>query len=442
MTGLSVHAADTQSTRDSGYSIPFHNPQGDIRTVGMAGSNWALADSLIATQENPAGLALTLDQPGIHVTRGWLTSPTLFGDGVRLDSTKSQLGGTYKGWGFAFGSNSRQVDGNNDLRLQHNSWVLGTARSFLDRKLSLGIQAMTHTAILTEENVHHGGESIGFGVGAIYRFPYRILLGGSFLSGTSVSLEDIKNPVKIPWNAGLGLAFVPNHAFRVSVSLLTTAATPNSRLLLDESRSLGEDLTLQPRLGFSYRALDQERLKVTLTAGSYYDPARIEGVSSRFHATAGVSVAAWIFSLGVGVDTASGYLNRNVSAGLNLVRTLQWAELLPTWGTPPPPEDRRLLPDPFVFDEHGLPRNLVDNPGTGHRQIDILEASQEIPKRLEKRISDFTNSVEEISSEVLETIGLPELWESAPDFKPNLDLPLDWQKDSPLDEQNRIPGPW
>src|SRR4051812_35982784 len=48
------------ATRTHSYNGWSTTPQGDLRTVGMAGATIGLADSFMAASGNPAGLAMTL----------------------------------------------------------------------------------------------------------------------------------------------------------------------------------------------------------------------------------------------------------------------------------------------------------------------------------------------------------------------------------------------
>src|SRR3712207_1459257 len=54
--------------RIHGYSGWSTTIRGDIRTIGMSGAVTGLADSFIASGENPAGLAMTLDKVAAQIT--------------------------------------------------------------------------------------------------------------------------------------------------------------------------------------------------------------------------------------------------------------------------------------------------------------------------------------------------------------------------------------
>ena len=391
-------------------------PQGDVRTLGMAGAILGIPESLMATQDNPAGLTLTLDQPGIQSGRQWLKAPRVFGPNTRLETLQTQVGGGYQGWGLSFGSLSRQIDQSEDTILSQQALYLGFARSFSERKLSLGVQLLLHSADLSSPLESRSGQAPGIGAGILYRFPYRILAGASFHTGSELSLEDVRAPIHIPWRMGIGLGFAPNRALRLGVSGVWVGATSQARLLSDPSRAVGAQPQFQPRIGLSYSLLDTERADLQITSGLYHESSRITGERARLHYTYGLNMSIWLLNINAGADRAEQFHNRSIYVGLNVVKLLQRFELLPTLNTLPPEGTRKLFPNPFVMDERGLALNLVEDPSNSKKGLSLQQATQELPLRLEKKIKDLQkrsplelsgdllNTVEKIPEEVFESV--------------------------------------
>ena len=100
-------------------------------------------------------------------------------------------------------------------------------------------------------------------LGALVRFPKRVILGVSFR--TQKSYLDTQGEVfHHPWQASLGLGQIINRFFRYELGVrLLGPNVPNDGIYGDQSRH-----QLQPHAGFEYEIANLRKRKVKLNAGT------------------------------------------------------------------------------------------------------------------------------------------------------------------------------
>jgi hypothetical protein len=284
---------------------------------------------------------------------------------------------------------------------------LSAARLFFDHRLSLGVSVNLGEAYrsiefekdattgLRNPSIIQETYAIGATLAAQYQLPQRILLGLTLTSplffpgDTSMNTADLPSfyqEVWVPWRLGIGVGWIPNRFFQAGFSAHLIGVTPRASRLQDQAVSVGRELTIQPRLGFSYRAIEYPDLIVEASSGTYLEFPRIEGVTGpRPHLTVGFEVKPWIFGVGFAVDYAPDYSNFLLSFGLDVGRMLQKMKLFPPTWSPPA---AGVFPEPFRYRAEGLPRPLNPEWKEKHAAPNVFEVVEQIPERMEDKIEE------------------------------------------------------
>jgi hypothetical protein len=409
------------ATRSLSFSGLSTTVRGDIRTVGMGGASDGLADTFIASLDNPAGLAMTVGIGDIHFASttsqdGHVQS---FDKELRTQSYGLALGiypwalsvgylSPY-GEGASYGLISALTPGLNPIQLGvlTRELVFSAARVLLHNRLSFGVsltlaQAERFINAPAAQGGNHAFASYTAGVtaGGMYQLPKRVLLGLSFSSplhfdGASAETQQklivpgFFQPVNVPWRVSLGLGFVPNRYFRADLTLHLFTETGHTALIRDEAALVGQRATIQPHLGAAYVFADYKEFKATLFLGTYYESTRIRDTSNRIHGTGGVEARIWIITVGGGVDVASNYRSYLLSVGVDVFGLMARIGMIPPFGTP---AAGRMFPKPWSFTDLGLARPLVER-WQPTRDLDPIAVGLGIPKNLGQGISNAAAEV-------------------------------------------------
>ena len=193
--------------------------------------------------------------------------------------------------------------------------------------------------------------------------------------------------IKTPMLLTVGSGWIPNRFFRVGFALLAVGKTKNTALLRDETISVGNTFTLQPRVGSSYIIGEYKNLKIETFLGTYYETSRIRGFPHRLHGTYGLQVNPWFVNTGFGVDVAKNFNNVFVSIGIDIVRTLRTLDIIPKDTITPL---RGFFPKPLEMKADGLSAALRVGEETTSAPPTVGDVSQiisDIPERIEKKIN-------------------------------------------------------
>jgi hypothetical protein len=428
---VGAHAAapllpySTRTWSYSGWSTTVH---GDIRTLGMAGATVGLADSFIGTGDNPAGLAMTLGGGGVQVTRNRIHDAYVQDYGEVMSSTNLGATSTIYPWGFSLGY---WVPNSEEQRYQFGAggpegraevftreFRFSAGRILLDNKLSLGASVIFGQAAKSLEidnspalDSSHHSHAPGASVGAMYQLPKRWILGATYvfpmtfhadpLENTSPVVAGFHQPVRSPYRVGVGVGWIPNRFFQAGATVLLIGATSGVALLSDESLLVGENVTIQPRIGATYRAAELKELEVKVSAGTYLEVSRIRGTGSRLHVTGGLEVNPWIFNFGWGVDESARYENFIYSAGIDVIRLMRKLDLIPQPWRPP---RGGWLPRPTYYSDEGLARPLVAHWVDRHEK-NVIQISKELPGKLEEKVRKTGEQVGEGVEAISEGVG-------------------------------------
>lgn len=411
------------STRTRGYSGWSSAVRGDIRTLGIAGATVGLADTFIASGDNPAGLAMTLENTGTQISANRVHDGDIQSYDEPLLTSNFGAAASIYPWGISAGYWSPQFEGQRYI-LPASQNLIGTevltqefrvsvARLFLDNKLSLGTSLILGKSTETLEfpsspqlNLSQKSYTLGASAGVLYQFPGRFLVG---LSGslpithpiqTSHPTPGISNffqSVKTPTRIGVGCGWIPNRFFKTGFSIFWIGATPNTALLSNNDKVLSTNATLQPRLGAEYLLAEFKEFEMRLYAGTYLETSRIENTPTRLHGTGGIEAKAWILSLGWGLDEGPRYENFIFTAGIDVLKLLRKLDLIPPEWRPP---YGGMLPRATEFTDEGLARPLVQNWTETHHNPNILEIGKELPGRIENRLQKTGKDLEGLGKEI------------------------------------------
>jgi|GEM_PF-964563 len=410
------------ATRTRPFSGWSSTVRGDIRTIGMAGAMVGLADTFIASTDNPAGLSMTLRNVTIQLAGNKLKDGNLqdFDQSIR-SSNIGIAGGAYP-WGFSVGwwtptsegqiYNLPTTNARVDASVKVREFRFSAARVFFNNRLSLGSSFILGQAVhgldfpdqaFPDEALHSYGITASFGlmwrtwnrilIGVAYNLP--VLFPSDVVAHPSNGIADFNQPIKVPWHLALGTGWIPNRLFRLGTALYFVGKTQGAALLSDNNRLAGESPTVQPRIGANYVWAEFKDLKSDISMGMYLEPSRTAGNAMRFHFTTGLAIDIWILNLGWGIDRAPKYVNYIYTASIDVVRIFRKLDLIAEGWRPP---QAGLFYPPFRDSEEGLPRGLVGHwvsrPGT-----DIFEMSAEFPKRLEEKMKEIGSALDSISGE-------------------------------------------
>jgi hypothetical protein len=415
------------AVRTKNYSTWGTSVKGDIRTVGMAGATVGLADTYIAALDNPSGLGMTLNGADFNLSTGriydgWVQNSNPTSDQIAQPVDYFNVGAALSQYPWALSLGyivSTEEDQLYDpatapfdtaqLAIRTRELYASAARTLFNNRLSIGAslilgQAYDAVNFSSSTRLDHSyySYSVGGTLGASWKLPipHRVILGLSYKLPMNYSIEtpagytnefpgffqSVSNPSRL----GLGLGWIPNRFLRADFSTFIIGSTPGVALLRDDSISLGESSTIQPRIGFAYYFADYKELKATAFLGSYYEVSRIQGLPNRLHATTGIEVKPWIFSLGLGLDTSRNFENYIFSFGIDVFRVMEKLDIIPPVWRPP---YHGFLPSPLSRSDEGLARPLVKKWNPIGSPLDPIEVGLAIPEKIEKKAVEFSNDI-------------------------------------------------
>jgi hypothetical protein len=416
------------STRTLSFSGLGTSVHGDLRTVGMGGASTGLADTFAAALDNPAGLAMTVGIGDIHFASDSIQDGHVQHFDTPITTNSFGLALSLFPWAVGVGylspygeeASYRLEPLRNVARLSvvTRELVVSAARLFAHNRFSLGVALVLGQAQRSIGLPHLGDPSFssytaGATIGGMMQLPHRLLLGASFsapmhYSGASdtmqerTSLPGFFQSVEVPWQASLGLGFIPNRFFRADITLHLLGASAQTALVRDEAARVGQSVTLQPHLGAAYVFADYKEFKATLFLGAYYEVTRIAGTDNRMHGTGGVEARIWIFTLGAAVDGATQYQNWILSVGADVFGVLARLKMMPTAYTP---ARGKLFPRPYLFSDEGLARPLVKSWRPLGPDLDPIKVSIGIPKNLARGVRNAGIELEQVAADVRDAVA-------------------------------------
>jgi hypothetical protein len=273
-----------------------------------------------------------IDNPANAYFGEWAASVSLLKDYVRddrmnFDGERRQSGvlgvvGSSPGFGLFVGrrlpSQESALDGRVDVQETH----AGAALPIGDR-FTLGgalISARADWIGFGEAASHASAWSFAFG--ARMKASDALLLGVSYRPRISLQRpnhSDYRSLVEIPSRLLIGATFLTGTSFRFHVTTSIFGRDDDTVALNDPGRPAGRAISLQPRFGVEYMAYKNDPIQLDLYAGTYFEPGRIQGLSTRTHFTAGAGLKFLSGRASLAVDRASGYANTTAAVGIDVL---------------------------------------------------------------------------------------------------------------------------
>ena len=387
--------------------------KGDYRMVGMAGAMVGLANTKLSSIDNPAGLAMTMDDNGFEFSRNLvkdqqiqLTDQVEFTD-FAAAAAIYPWGIGYAAWTPLIQSKQYRTGGGTIIepKIESIEYRFSVARVLLNKKLALGLSLLfaksSQKLSLPDASLNYTGSvsTWSASLGVMIQFPRRWLAGLSYhfpfsassdQLGSSTGISDFFQSTESPGRLGLGVSWIPNRYFQFGSSLYLIGKSENVALLRSEDARVGQAFTFQPRVGASYQWADFKEFEAQWAAGLYYEVTRVSDQSDRPHFTTGFKFKPWIFSLGWTVDVASDFSNHILTAGIDVGKIFKKLKLIPRGYQPP---RAGFFPPPYRLSDHGLPRPLVKK-WKKRRSNDLIETGKNLPKNLQKSLKNTKEGIE------------------------------------------------
>jgi len=417
LEGALVHRAYADnlpySVRTHAYSGWNATVNGDVRTIGMAGATVGLADTFLAAADNPSGLGMMLQGADENYVTNQVSDGHVQNPNSPMETKSLGVAVSLHPWAFSLGlvTDSREgqsyyipnTPGLNSVTVTSREVRFGAARLLMDDKLSIGVSLNIGQG---EEEIEPQSQTpgptsvqhayrVGATLGGMLQLHNHFLLGMSytlpmtynFNNGTTApQLPGFYQPVVDPERFALGLGWVPNRNARMDFSVFAVGRSPNAALIRDDTTQIGTHVTFQPHAGVAYTFADFKNVKGTVFTGSYFEWSRLDGESNRVHATGGLEIKPYIFTVGIGTDVSSQYSNFILSVGVDLFQVLQRVKIVPIPYSPP---HQGLWPSPIHLVDAGLPRPLVKDWRPQGPDMNPIHVIQKIPERTEKAVQEF-----------------------------------------------------
>ena len=415
--------------------------RGDIRSIGMSNATIGLGDSWGSVNENPAGLAMTLPTVSAQINRNSIPDGNVQSYDQPIQTSNFGIVANPYPWGFSLGYDSPHSEKQTSYLFNHSAIAtteltvkdvtLSASRLAMNDRLSIGILAAlsssSRTFSLPDQSWSASSTDLKLTLGLLYQLEHRLLLGFRFSPQTVYGTPDdtidppglpgyLTKPSYSPWVMGFGMGWIPNVNFRSGLSVIAVGKTPQAGLVSDENRTVGEKVTLQPRIGFDYRWIDLNWLEGRISAGSYYEMSRIADTESRVHGTLGFEVNPSVFNLGVALDRASNYNNFTAGIGIDIIRVMRALEFIP------PDSSRKyagFFAAPTQMNADNLPRalNPTWDPSQTATPGKILDIAGQIPRRIEERLKGKPKEPAPVPDELKDSVESEKKKTVAPTLK-------------------------
>ena len=402
------------STRTRDFSSWMPSTRGDINTTGMAGATLATPISISAAELNPAAYGMLTSSITAQINKMSMDDKRLQRSGDPIDSSQWGLGVSPSHQGYSLAYYSPQTESGIYVSPNTGDTVktevslkelrLTAAHAFFDDKVSFGVSLELLKAVRELNDSAANSYGLSYQVGALYRFPYHIVLGASFTPLAKVGpagnpdaqtiLPGFNRAVIRPLLASVGAGWLPNRFFKIGLSLTYVGATENTALLADQTVTTGAVATWVPRLGASYIFAEYNNFKVEGAIGTYFDSSRLSDSSNRVHATAGIEANPYFINLGTGIDIADGYKNIMLSVGIDIVRTARAFDIIPK---DPVPALNKRFPNALAIVSDGMPEGLTRGEARTYGSTSVGQVEkiiEEVPANISKRVAGEKTSVD------------------------------------------------
>lgn len=305
---------------------------GDARHIGLAGAALATPDSVHTAIENPANANFSEWAASLSLLNDYVRDDRMNFDGRRRRGVGTGVVASSPRFGIFLGHRLPSQESSPEGTVEVQETHLGAAYGFGDR-FSFGVAAVAARADwkgFEKPTTHASAWSAAFG--GRFRLDERWMLGVAYRPGIPIQDPDdssYRSRVEVPSRLVTAVTFAPDSPFKFHFGLSVYGSQKETVELADPSLATARVLSFQPRLGIEYAAYRKDHVHLDLYAGAYFEPARIDGLSTRTHLTGGASLKAWAGRASVAFDRASGYSNFIAGIGIDLLDLAVQVKLIP-----------------------------------------------------------------------------------------------------------------
>ena len=295
---------------------------GDARQVGLAGASLAMPDSIHSAMDNPANASVEKWAISLSFQNDRVRDSRMNSDGEFREGEGKGLLASSPRFGFFFGHRlpSQETDGSTTVEVQETHF--GAAYRFSDHLIAGAsvISARADWATTTTE--HASAWTAAFGATYIHeRFRYALAFRPS-VPITGVNQPDALRVVEIPWRLSVGASYALLSDVFLHGALITFGGQKGARQMASPNAPAADSFALQPRLGVEYRIVESDPWGLSVFAGGYVEPGRMEGYNARVHTTGGVSLGFLSARASIAIDRAPGYKNVLSYIGVDILDAL------------------------------------------------------------------------------------------------------------------------
>lgn len=341
----------------SDYTSSFVNPAGlgGLANDGVDfGSDSNNIDNFVVDLSNPKSRAINDPINYSFVGARFVTSDWGFAVSEQTPyNLDSQFTGDQvktKRGAIKFSDNQDQTE----IKVQDHVYTVAGARTFLDRRLSLGLAVnyiqvyesydfnpITNFNTIAPIHVNATNDAVSADFGVLWRPVDWLQLGAAYKMGYRVPFDDSRNaglPLgvsvfhdgKYPDRVSAGFMWRPAKSLRVFgqsnyVRAMKDTVVVGSGLFPTNASTVGVGRyeTIDAHWGMELIPIDEPDITIKLWAGGYLEQTGIQGGYYRYHRCAGLGFSPWFLSSSVGVDDTELYNNFVVGLGVDMLSVAQ-----------------------------------------------------------------------------------------------------------------------
>lgn len=304
---------------------------GDARQIGVSGASLASPDSVHTAMENPANAYFEEWVATLALLNSKVRDNRMNGDGVYRRSEGIGLAASSPRFGLFVGHRTPSQEFSLAGRVEVQETHLGGA--FPIGNLTVGaavISARTDWTGFNQPQIHESAWSVSFGTR--YRFSDRVQLGLSVRPSVPIQRRgdtSYRGLLEIPARIMLGGSIFITPEFQLHSAITIFGQQDDTVSLADPNRPAARSISTQPRLGLEYKIYEKGIVSLSSYAGTYLEPGRLDGVSTRFHYTGGAGLKVWAGRAAFAFDRASGYKNVIATVGIDVLDLLVKVKVIP-----------------------------------------------------------------------------------------------------------------
>ncbi|RYZ89970.1 MAG: hypothetical protein EOP04_05365 [Proteobacteria bacterium] len=313
---------------------------GDARQIGLSGASLTEPDSVHVSMENPANAFFDAWAASMALLNGKVRDNRMNGDGIYRRSEGSGLVASSRAFGLFVAHRLPSQEaarlGKTELQETHIGGGFPIGRLVIGGALIFARADWQGFGLPNDKATNW---SANFGLRYVFSENFRVgLAGRPTLPIQRKAHSDYKSIVEMPAHIMLGASYFVNRRTAAHFTLMVFGQQTDTVTLEDPTRPSARAVAFQPRLGGEYEVYQKGITTFSVYAGTYLEPARVEGMRSRFHRTGGAGLKVWAGRASFAIDRASGYKNMIATVGVDILDLLVKIKVIPV---PTEPEQPR-----------------------------------------------------------------------------------------------------